>query len=332
MPSWRCCAATPPTGCRVYPASARRPPRHYWRSTARWRGSWPPSTTPNRRCPRVLGPSCATPPTTSKSPAPWCGWPPTRLSRYRRRPTPCRWWRPTRRGPPSWRPGSGSRPRSRGCKRRSTRCPGREVFALLGPADLVGALVVLEGHRDLTLGAVDADVTVEGGALFNGRILAVVALDVFDVLRPVAVGVVAENLRHTSLRLIDVQLGGHEEPRRPEAQHQYHRHDDGGEHPDHRANDRPRLLRAGVRGRLAVGPRVLGVLTRLAVLSRLPPVRVLLRVARGLRERLRRRVVLRRRLLVLSVIRRRVRGGVPCRLLSARRLPGLLAGWLLLPG
>ena len=33
--SWRCCVATHPTGCPVYPVSARKPPRHCWRSTAR---------------------------------------------------------------------------------------------------------------------------------------------------------------------------------------------------------------------------------------------------------------------------------------------------------
>src|SRR6202044_977488 len=114
------------------------------------------------------------------------------------------WWPPTRRVPRNSRPGSGSDHRSRGCRRRSTRCPRREAAAcgLLGPTDLVGALVVLEGHRHLALGAVDADVAVKAAALFHRRILAVVALDVFDVLRPVAVGVVAEDLRHTSLRLV----------------------------------------------------------------------------------------------------------------------------------
>jgi len=63
-------------------------------------------------------------------------------------------------------------------------------------------------------------------------------------------------------------------------------------------------------------------------LSGLGGVRVL-RVTRGLWERLRRRVVLRRRLLVLPVIRGRVGGRMPRRLLPARRLPGLLTGWLL---
>ncbi len=160
----------------------------------------------------------------------------------------------------NWRPGWASGHRSRGCRRRSTRCP--VVTALLGPTHLVGALVVLERHGHLTLGAVDADVAVEAAALFDRRILTVVALDVFDVLRAVAVGAVGEDLLHAGLRLADVQLGGHEEPWRPEAQHQDHRDDDGGEHADHRADDRPRPLRAG--RRLAVGARVLAVLPGLA--------------------------------------------------------------------
>src|SRR5271166_3544138 len=342
MPSWRCCAGTRPTGFRACPVSARRPPRRYSRSTAPWRASWPPSTTPNRHCPRGCGPSCERPPTTSRPPARWCGWPPTRPSRCRRRPTPCRWSRPTRGVPRSWRPGSGSGHRSRGCRRRSTRCPRRDVTVLLGPAHLVSALVVLESHRDLTLGAVDADVAVEAAALFDRRILTVVALDVFDVLRAVAVGLVGEDLLHTDLRLTDVQLGGDEEAGRPEAQHQDDRHQDRGEHADHRADDRPRPLRAA-RGRLAIRSRVLTVLTGLtvlAVLTRLPvltglrvgaglavlsglravlagrgAVLVLLRVARGLRERLRRRVVLRGRLLVLPVFGGRVGGRMPGRLL-----------------
>ena len=42
----------------------------------------------------------------------------------------------------------------------------RVVTALLGPTDLVGALVVLERHGHLTLGAVDADVAIEAGCPF----------------------------------------------------------------------------------------------------------------------------------------------------------------------
>src|ERR1700733_10255721 len=283
------------------------------------------------------------PPTTSRPSAREGRWPPMRPSRCRRLPTLCRWWRPTRRAPLRSRPGWASGHRSRGCKRRSMRCPRRES-TLLGPAHLVGALAVLEGHGHLTLGAVDADVAVETGTLFDGRVLTAVALDVFDVLRPVPVGAVGEDLLYTGLGCADVQLGGHEETRRPEAQHQHHCDDDGGEHTDHRADERPRTLRAG-RG-LAVRRRVLAglaVLARLTVLARLPVLRArgpvlsglvavlaLLRVA--LREGLRRWVVLRGRLLVLPVFSRRVSRRVPALLLAARRLPALVAGWLLLPG
>src|ERR1700744_2425016 len=111
-----------------------------------------------------------------------------RRSRSRPRPTPSRWWPPTRHGSPSSPPNWASGHRSRDYRRRSTGCP-----ELLGPTHLVGALVVLErrGHR--TLGAVDADVAIEAGALFDGRVLTVVALDVFDVFRAVAVGAVGQD-------------------------------------------------------------------------------------------------------------------------------------------
>src|SRR5947209_10384628 len=140
-------------------------------------------------------------------------------SRSRRRPTHYLWSLPTRRGSLSSPPGWVSGPRSAGCRKPSTRCPRREP-ALLGPAHLVGAFIVLERHGHRPLGAVDADVAVEGGTLFDGRILTVVALDVLDVLCAVAVGVVSEDLLHAGLGFTDVELGGDEESRRPEAQHQ----------------------------------------------------------------------------------------------------------------
>src|ERR1700759_1691617 len=140
---------------------------------------------------------------------------------------PCRWWRPIRRASPNWRRSWAWGRRSRGYRKRSTRCPGRD---LLGPTHLVGALTVLERHRHRPLGAVDADVAVEALALLDGRVLTVVALDVLDVLRAVAVGGVGENLLHAGLRLADVELGGHEEAGRPEAEHQDDRDDDRGEH------------------------------------------------------------------------------------------------------
>ena len=156
---------------------------------------------------------------------------------------------------------------------------------LLRPADLVGALVVLEGHRHVLLGAVDADVAVEGAALLDGGVLAVVALDVFDVLRAVAVGLVAEDLLHAGLRLVDVQLGGDEEPGLPETEHQHDRDEQKGDRADHAADqcDRTllaRLLVARVLLRVLAGLPVLAwlglavlaglaILARLAVLTRL---------------------------------------------------------------
>src|SRR5258705_7590207 len=104
---------------------------------------------------------------------------------------------------------------------------------LLRPADLVGAAVVLERHGDLTLGAVDADLAVEGVTLLHRRAGTVVALDVLDVLRAVAVGLVGEDLRHTRLGGADVELGGDEEAGLPEAEHADDRADDGGEPADH---------------------------------------------------------------------------------------------------
>jgi hypothetical protein len=67
-------------------------------------------------------------------------------------------------------------------------------------------------------------------------------------------------------------------------------------------------------------------------LAGLRAVVLLLRIRRRLRKRPRRRIELRGRLLVLRVLGGRVRGRMPSWLLAARRLPGLFAGWLLLPG
>ena len=78
-----------------------------------------------------------------------------------------------------------------------TRRPTRLDCRLLRAADLVGAAVVLERHGHLTLGAVDADLAVEGVALLHRGALAVVALDVLDVLGAVAVGLIGEDLLHT---------------------------------------------------------------------------------------------------------------------------------------
>ena len=68
----------------------------------------------------IAGETAGREPTTSRPPARWCGWPPTRPSRFRRPPTRCRWPPPTRNAPPSWRPHWASGRRSRGCRRRST--------------------------------------------------------------------------------------------------------------------------------------------------------------------------------------------------------------------
>ena len=179
---------------------------------------------------------------------------------------------------------------------------------LLGPADLVGAVVVLERHRHLALGAVDADLAVEGVTLFHRGALAVVALDVLDVLGAVAVGLVGQDLLHPGLRGADVQLGGDEEARLPEAEHQHHGDDDRGQQADDAADDRQRalgaLFGAGARAVLPVLPWLLAVLTRLlAVLTGLLAVlrarllTVLLAVLTGLLSvltgrRVRRRAVL----------------------------------------
>ena len=70
-PNWLCCVVIRPTGCPACRASARRPRRPCWPSTARWRTSWRPRTTRNRSCPRLFGPSCWPPPTTSRRPDRW---------------------------------------------------------------------------------------------------------------------------------------------------------------------------------------------------------------------------------------------------------------------
>ena len=61
---------------------------------------------------------------------------------------------------------------------------------LLGPTDLIGAVVVLERHRHLALGSVDADFAGEGVAFAHLRVLPTVALDVLDVFGAVAVRLV----------------------------------------------------------------------------------------------------------------------------------------------
>src|SRR5947209_19685796 len=279
-PSWRCCAGIRPTACPVCRASVRRRRPPCWPSTVRWSGSWPPRTIQNPRWQRVYGRSCWPQPTTSRRPARWCAWPPTRRSRCRRPPTLYRWWQPTRSGPPSWRPSWVSGRRSAGCRRRSTRCPPERAIRLLWSADLVGALVVLEGHRHPLWGAVDADVAVERAALFDDGVLAVVALDVLDVLGAVAVRLVAEDLLHTGLRLVDVQFGGDEKPGLPETEHQHHRDEQEGDRAGHAADQRHRaflawLLIRRVLLRVLAG---LTVLTGLAVLARLAGLPVLARL------------------------------------------------------
>src|SRR5262249_7943843 len=86
--------------------------------------------------------------------------------------------------------------------------PARGLFV---PADLVGAVVVLERHGHLLVLAVDADIAGEAVALSHGRVLAVVALDVVGLLDAVAVGLVRQDLLHALLCLVHVELGGDEE-------------------------------------------------------------------------------------------------------------------------
>ena len=193
--------------------------------------------------PKAFGPSCGRPPTTSRSPDRSCGWPPTRRSRSRRPPTPCRWWRPTRRGSLNSRPelGVGS-----SIARLQKALDALPEPALLGPTHLVGALVVLEGRGHRALGAVDADVAVEAGTLFDGRILTVVALDVFDVLRAVAVGARRSGSvarRHSACSTSSLVVTKNPVP---EAQHEDHRDDDAASTPMDDADRR--LERCGPAG------------------------------------------------------------------------------------
>src|SRR5690606_34572451 len=106
------------------------------------------------------------------------------------------------------------------------------------------------------------------------RVLAVVALDVLDVLGAVTVGLVGQDLLHTLLGLVDVQFGGDEEAGLPEAEHQHHGQDDRRQHTDDGADDGRRLLGALLDTRLRVWG-VLAGLTRLAWLSRLGVLAVL---------------------------------------------------------
>ncbi len=64
--------------------------------------------------------------------------------------------------------------------RRAARADG----LYCGPADLVGALVVLEGHRHVLLGAVDADVAVEGAALLDDGVWPLLHLTSLTFLAP----------------------------------------------------------------------------------------------------------------------------------------------------
>src|ERR1700739_3953417 len=146
-----------------------------------------------------------------------------------------RWPPLTRNAPPCWRPNWASARRTAVCRRRATRCPRDE---LLRPSHLVGALVVLEGHRHVLLGAVDADAAVEGATLLDGGVLAGVAGDVFDVPRAVPVGLVGEDLLHAGLRLVDVQFGGDEQPGLPEAEHQHDRDEQKGDRAGDAADQR----------------------------------------------------------------------------------------------
>ena len=113
---------------------------------------------------------------------------------------------------------------------------------------------------------------VEGVTLLHRGALAVVALDVLDVLGAVAVGLVGEDLLHTGLRGADVQLGGDEEARLPEAQHQHHGHDDARPAGRSRRRRRPVSASSPPRrpARRTAYCRILAVLARLlAVLTRL---------------------------------------------------------------
>src|SRR4029078_6774084 len=99
--------------------------------------------------------------------------------------------------------------------------------------------------------------------LLHRRALAVIALDVLDVLGAVTVGLVGQDLLHTALRGAHVHLRGDEEAGLPEAQHEHDRDDDRGQQADDTADDGQRTLRAlfgrrgGVGRGLAVLPRLL---------------------------------------------------------------------------
>ena len=88
-------------------------------------------------------------------------------------------------------------------------------------------------------------------------------LTFLDVLGAVAVGLVGQDLLHAGLRLVDVQLGGDEEPGLPETEHQHDRDDQEGDHADDAADQRDRTLLF----RLLVGRVLLRVLPGLTVLT-----------------------------------------------------------------
>src|SRR5690606_24702667 len=219
---------------------------------------------------------------------------------------------------------------------------------LLGAAHLVGAVVVEEGHGHPPFGAVDADLAGEAGVLLHRRALPVVADHIADVLRAVAVRLVGEDLLDTGLGGVDVELGGDEEARLLQAQHQHGDHDQP-EHPAEHAEQHLRLrtralrTRCVIRRELTVLAGLLTELTRLltigqraelhwplAALAELPrpaglPVggRVVLG---GLRRRLRRRSgLLVRRIRLLTV-----GGRLPLLLplVSGLRLLGSGSRWL----
>src|SRR6476661_3385592 len=223
-------------------------------------------------------------------------------------------WRPSIRARwPSSPSNTASHRQLADCRRLLTRCP--------------------------TLGAVDADLTVERLALLDGWAVAVVALDVLDVLCAVAVRLVGEDLLHTGLRGADVKLGGDEEAGLPEAEHRYHGDHQCGDQTDDAADEcqRPLGTLGGLGGAVL---RILAVLARLlTILAGLLPVLAwllavlrigLLAVFLTLAELLGRRVLLRRRVGLLSGLRigRVLLRRVGRRLLLPRRLI-LAGGWLL---
>ncbi len=80
----------------------------------------------------------------------WCGWPPTRPSRCRRRPTTLPLAAADPKRTAELATAAGRRVVDRAAAESARRAAG--VSALLRPADLVGALVVLEGHRHVASG------------------------------------------------------------------------------------------------------------------------------------------------------------------------------------